>query len=130
MSTGVIIAIVVVVVILLAVLLALPRLRERARVRARERELGQRRDRVIEEHHEEADARMSRAQEAEQRARIAQQEAERERAAAQLNQEKAGLHERGLADHELIDEDERDKFEGTSAVQTPAQETERTTGGR
>jgi multidrug resistance efflux pump len=92
-------------------------MRERARVRARERELGQRRGRVIEEHRQEAEVRTSRAQEAEQRARIAQQEAERERAAAQLSQEKAGLHERGLADHELIEDDERERFAGTSAVE-------------
>ena len=43
-------------------------------------------------------------------ARIAQQEAERERAEANSGEEQASMHERGLADHELIDESERDRF--------------------
>ena len=38
------------------------------------------------------------------------------RAEAQLREEKAALPERGLADRELIDENERDHFAGTSAV--------------
>ena len=46
---------------------------------------------------------------------MAQKEAERERAEAELHQERATMHERGEADHELIDEHERDKFAGTSA---------------
>ena len=47
---------------------------------------------------------------------MAEQEAQRERAAAQAREEQATLHERGLADHELISDDERDEFAGTSAV--------------
>ena len=35
---------------------------------------------------------------------------------AELHQERAGLHEHGMADHELIGDDERDRFEGTSAM--------------
>lgn len=128
MSTGVIVAIVVVVLLLLGLLAALPRLRERGRIRARERELGDRRDQVIQEHNQEAQARTSQAEEAEQRARIAEQEAQQQRAAAQLSQEKAGLHERGLADHELIEDDEREKFAGTSAVESPGEEAERPAG--
>lgn len=128
MSVGVIIVIAVVVVAVVALLLFLPRLRERARIRARERELGQRRGQVIEQHNQEAEARAGRAEEAEQRARIAHQEAERERAAAQLSQEKAGLHKAGLADHELIDEEERDRFAGTSAVESSPQEEARPAG--
>ena len=58
----------------------------------------------------------ARPAEAEQRARIAQREAEAERAQAELHQERAGLHEKGMADHELIDDSERDKFAGTSAI--------------
>jgi hypothetical protein len=46
---------------------------------------------------------------------MAQKEAERQRAEAELHQERATMHERGDADHELIDEHERDKFAGTSA---------------
>jgi hypothetical protein len=41
----------------------------------------------------------------------------RERAESQLAKEKAKLHERGLADHELIDPDERERFAGTSAAE-------------
>ena len=45
-----------------------------------------------------------------------QREAEAERAQAELHQERAGLHEKGMADHELIDDSEREKFAGTSAM--------------
>jgi hypothetical protein len=117
MTTGAIIAIVVVALIIIALLaFMLPRMRSRARVQKRERELQQRREAVAGEHRAEADARSRQAAEAEQRARIAAKEAEAERAQADLHQERAGLHERGMADHELIDESERDKFAGTSAM--------------
>src|SRR5947209_4313498 len=113
---AIIVIAVVVVAILLALVLALPRTREKERVKKRERELGQRRDRVVSEHREEADVRTRQAEEAELRARIAEQEAQRERAEAQLRQEHASLHGRGMADHELIADDEREHFAGTSAV--------------
>ena len=117
MSTLVVVLIVVVVVlVLLGLFFLLPRVRETARVKKRERELGQRRDQVVSDHREQAEVRDRRAEEAEQRARIAEQEAERERAEAQLRQEKASLHERGMADHELVEEHEREDFKGTSAV--------------
>ena len=45
-----------------------------------------------------------------------EREAEAERAQAELHSERAGLHERGMADHELIDDSERDRFAGTSAT--------------
>jgi hypothetical protein len=91
--------------------------RERARVKRREHELDQRRDQVVTEHREEAGVRNRQAEEAEQRARIAEQEAQRARAEAQLREEKAAMHERGMADHDLIGDHERDRFEGTSAVE-------------
>lgn len=117
MSTGVIIVIVVVVVIvLIGLLVALPRMRQRAQIRGRERRLDERRDQVVTSHREEAAQRERQAELAEQRARVAEQEAQRERAAASAREEQANLHERGLADHELISEDERDDFAGTSAV--------------
>jgi ABC-type siderophore export system fused ATPase/permease subunit len=117
MSTAVIIVIVAIVVILLiAVMVALPRMRQRAQIRGREKRLDERRDQVVTAHREEAAGRERRAEVAEQRARVAEQEARRERAAAQAREEQANLHERGLADHELISEDERDDFAGTSAV--------------
>jgi hypothetical protein len=84
-------------------------------MRKRERELANRRDAVATEHREVADSRQREAEEAERRARMAQKEAERQRAEAELHQERATMHERGHADHELIDEHERDKFAGTSA---------------
>ncbi len=114
MSTGVIVALVVVVVVIaLVVAFAMPRMR----VKARERELGQRRERVATEHREEAEGRMKNADVAERKARMAEQEAQRERAEAQLQQERAELHEKGLADHELVADDERERFAGTSAVE-------------
>ncbi len=117
MSTGAIIAIVVVALIIIALLaFMLPRMRARARVQKRERELQQRREHVAGEHRAEANERERQAAEAEQRARIAAREAEAERAQAELHSERAGLHERGMADHELIDDNERDRFAGTSAM--------------
>ena len=117
MSTGAIIAIVVVALIVLALLaFMLPRMRAKAEVQKRERELQTRRDRAAEEQRAEAAARERQASEAEQKARIAAKEAEAERAQAELHQERAGLHERGMADHELIDESERERFAGTSAM--------------
>jgi FtsZ-interacting cell division protein ZipA len=116
MSTGAIIAIVVVALVLLALLaFVLPRMRKNAQVRARERELGQRRERAAEEHRAEADSRRRDAEMAEQKARMAETEAKRERAEAELGEERARMHERGMADQELIDEKEREKFAGTSA---------------
>lgn len=67
-------------------------------------------------HRQEAAQSEQRAEVASQRARIAEQEARREQAEADLANEKAALHERGLADHELVDESERADFEGTPAV--------------
>jgi len=117
MTTGAIIAIVVVALIIIALLaFVMPRMREKARIQKRERELQQRRDRVADEHRAEADQRERQAAEAEQRARIAQREAEAERAQAELHQERAGLHERGMADDELIEDHERERFAGTSAM--------------
>jgi hypothetical protein len=117
MSTGAIIAIVVVALIIIALLaFVLPRMRARARERARERELQDRRERVVGEHRAQAEQREREAAEAEQRARIAEREAQAQRAQAELHQERAGLHERGMADHELIEDHEREHFAGTSAA--------------
>lgn len=113
--TIIVIAVVVVAILLVAVWL-LPRARETARIKRRERELGHRREQAITEHREVAESRSRSANEAERRARIAEQEARRERAEAQLSEEKAGLHERGMADDELVSDDERPRFAGTSAV--------------
>ena len=115
MSTGLIIAIVVVALILLAVLFLIPRMKRQAQLKKRERELGHRREAVATEHREVASTREREAEQAEREARMAQKEAERQRAEAELHQERATMHERGDADHELIEEHERDKFAGTSA---------------
>ena len=112
---AIIVIAVVVVLILLVLMFAMPRARETARIKRRERELGQRRERVVSEHRQEADTRTRRAQEAEQRARIAEQEARLEREQARLREEQAALHERGMADHELVADHEREQFAGTSA---------------
>ena len=45
---------------------------------------------------------------------MAQQAAERERAEANLQNERATMHERGMADDELIDDNERDRFAGVA----------------
>jgi FtsZ-interacting cell division protein ZipA len=117
MSTGLIIAIVVVALILLAlVAFVLPRARRNAQVKARERELEQRRERVAGEHRAEAEERHRHAELAEQKAQMAEAEAKRERAEAEMREQRATMHERGMADHELVDESERDRFAGTSAT--------------
>jgi len=117
MSTIAIVAIVVAALIIIALLaFVLPRMRSRARVRARERELQGRREQVAGEHRAEAEQREREAAQAEQRARIAEREAQAQRAQAQLHEERAGLHERGMADDELIEDHERERFEGTSAM--------------
>jgi hypothetical protein len=126
MTTGAIIAIVVVALIVIGLLaFMMPRMRARARVQKRERELTQRRERVAGEHRQQAEVREREAAEAEQRARIAEREAQAERAQAQLHAEKAGLHERGMADQELIADEERDRFAGTSAMSDDTAATDR-----
>jgi hypothetical protein len=116
MSTGAIIAIVVVALIVIAVLVMVPRMRAAARRKQAERELHSRRTAVAQEHRSAAAERESRAEMAEQKARMAETEAKRERAEAELREQRAQMHEQGMADHELIDESERDKFAGTSAT--------------
>jgi hypothetical protein len=112
MSTGLIVAIIVVVLALIALLVMLPRMRAAAERKQAQRELESRRETVAEQHRAEAAERERRAEMAEERARLAQQDAERERAEANLRHEQASLHERGLADDELIDDSERDRFAG------------------
>jgi FtsZ-interacting cell division protein ZipA len=117
MDTGVIIAIVVAALILIAlVAFLLPRMRRQAQVQKRERELEQRRQHVAGEHRAEAEERSRQAEMAEQKARLAETEAKKERAEAELHEQRAQTHESGMADHELVGDDERDKFAGTSAV--------------
>jgi len=110
MSTGLIVAIVVAAIIILALLVMLPRMRAAGERKKAERELHSRREAVADEHRSAAAQRESRAEQAEQKARMAQQTAERERAEANLQSEHADMHERGMADHELIDDGERDRF--------------------
>jgi type II secretory pathway pseudopilin PulG len=111
MSTELIIAIIVVVVlVLIALLVMLPRMRAAANRKQAQRELQSRRETVAEQHRAEAAEREKRAELAEHKVRIAQQDAERERAEANLRHEQAAMHERGLADDELIDESERNRF--------------------
>ncbi len=117
MDTGLIIAIVVVALILLAIVaFVMPRMQRQAKVRARERELEQRRERAAGEHRAEAQERSRQAEMAEQKAKLAETEAKRERAEADLHEQRAQTTESGMADHELVGDDERDKFAGTSAV--------------
>jgi FtsZ-interacting cell division protein ZipA len=128
MSTGLIIAIVVVALILLALLVfVLPRARARSAERARERELERRRERAVSEHRTEAESRAVDAERAEQRARMAEQEARRERAESDLHAERAEAHERGMADDELLGDEERrgGRFDRTPEDE-PAAEPERT----
>jgi FtsZ-interacting cell division protein ZipA len=115
MSTGLIIAIVVAAIILIALFaFVLPRMRRQKEMRDRRRELEHRRERVAGEHRDEAEGRSRNAELAEQKARIAEQEAKRERAEAELHQSRAEAHERGMADEELVEDHERDRFASAS----------------
>jgi hypothetical protein len=116
MSTGLIIAIVIVVLILIALLVLLPRMRAKAEERKATKELEGRRERVATEHREEASTRASRAERAEQEAVMAQKNAEVERAQADRHEQEAQLHERGMADDKLIDDHERDRFDGVAGT--------------
>jgi hypothetical protein len=110
MSTWLIVAIVVAAIIIIALLVMLPRIRASARRKQAERELHSRRETVAEEHRSAASERESRAEMAEQKARMAEQAAQRERAEANLQSERAKMHERGMADQELVEPSERDRF--------------------
>ena len=110
MSTGLIILIIVVVLILIALAVMLPRMRATKARRDAERELGSRRERAVEEHRSQAADREAAADEAEQRARMAQAAAEKERADANVHNERANMHERGMADDQLVEDHERDRF--------------------
>ena len=95
---------------MIALAVLLPRMRATKARRQAERELHSRRERAVGEHRNEAAEREAKAEEAEQRARMAQAAAEKERAEANLQSERANMHERGMADHELVEEHERDRF--------------------
>ena len=116
MSTGVIIAIIVVVVIALIAIALFSRARGTIRAKQRERELGRRRDSAAKVYREAASDKNQRADAAEERARMAELEAQRERTEAELHAQHAQVHEQGLADDELIREDERGKFETTGST--------------
>ena len=116
MSTGLIVVIVVAAIILLALLVMLPRMRASAQRQKAERELNQRRETVAGEHRSAAREREQRADMAEQKARLAQQAAEKERAEAGMMEQRAQMHERGMADHELVDDSDRDRFADVMAT--------------
>lgn len=116
MTTAVIVAIVVAAIILVALLVMLPRMRHKAVERRHVRELESRRSAEAKRQRSEASERERRAEIAEQEARMARQKAERDRADAQLHEERARMHERGMADHDLIEDHERDKFAGVAGV--------------
>ena len=82
------------------------------------------------EHRGAAEERTKQADLADRKARIAEQEAQRERADAQLHEERAAMHEEGLVDHELVGQNERDRFAGTSAVSTDREALEEEREGR
>jgi hypothetical protein len=125
MTTGAIIAIVVAALIIIALIAFLM---PRARARREQRELETRREQRAGEHRQEAELREREAAEAEQRARLAEREAEVQRAQAELHNEKAGLHERGMADDELVENDEatteRGRFHRESIADADARDRE------
>ena len=114
MSTGLIILIVVVALLLIGLLVMLPRMRAKSEERKAQRELESRRERVATEHRETASARATEADRAEHEAEIAQQKARAERAEAERHEAEAKMHDRGLADDQLVEDHERDRFAGVT----------------
>ena len=125
MSAGLIFLIVVVALIVIGLVFLMPRMRAKAEERKAARELESRRERVATEHREAASTRSTRAERAEQEAAVAQQNAQRERAEAERLEQEAQLHERGLADDKLIEDDERDRFDGVSGSTATADRDDR-----
>jgi FtsZ-interacting cell division protein ZipA len=128
-STGFIVAIVVIAIIIVALLMLLPRMRATARRKQAERELRSRREAVADEHRQVAAHRETRAEEAERKARMAAQAAERERAEANVQHERASMHERGMADDQLIEEHERERFAGVAGPDQTADADDRARAG-
>jgi hypothetical protein len=116
MFTELIIGVALVVLVLVALLVLLPRMRAKAEEGKATKELESRRERVAGEHRQEAGARSASAEESERKAAIAHQTAKSERAEAERLEQEAQLHERGLADDKLIDDHERDRFEGVAGT--------------
>ena len=56
---------------------------------------------------------------------MAQKNAQVERAQAERHEQEAQLHERGMADDKLIDDDERDRFDGVSGSTATADRDDR-----
>jgi hypothetical protein len=125
MDTWLIVVIVVAAVILLALLVVLPRIRASARRKQAERELHSRRETVAGEHRSAAAERETQAEKAEREARMADQAAQRERAEANLQSERAEMHERGMADQEIVDPSERERFRDVANPPTEDQRFER-----
>lgn len=101
MDTGVIIAIAVAVILVIAVLVMLSRSRGSAKEKKAEREILQRREAAADRHQTEAQQRAVEAERLEHEARA-------QRLEAQAQGERAALHQRGLADEELVRNDESD----------------------
>lgn len=101
MDTGVMIAIAVAVILVIAVLVMLARSRGSAKQRKAEREILKRREAAAGRHQTEAQERALEAQRLEHEARAQRLEAE-------AQGERAALHQRGLADQELVRSDESD----------------------
>jgi FtsZ-interacting cell division protein ZipA len=113
MSTGLIIAIVVAALILIALFAFVLSRARRSAESKRANASSSRVARVAGEQRAEAEERRSQAAMAEQRAQMAESEAKRERAETEL---RAQMHEGGMADHELVDASEHERFAGTSAA--------------
>ena len=94
----------------------LPRMRAQGReCKARERELEQRRERVADRAPARPPSARARGREGRAEGRASpRQRPSAERAEAELPRAEAELHERGMADDELIEDHERERFAGTS----------------
>jgi hypothetical protein len=113
MSTGAIVAIVIAALIVLAlVAIVIPRMR----ARGEERRLQARREEVAGRHRAQAEDRQLRAEHSEHQATIAEAEAQKARAEAELHESRAQLHERGLADDRLDEDNAEPRFDRQPGV--------------
>ena len=129
MSTGFIIAIVVVVLILIALLVMLPRMRAKAEERKAQKELECRRDRVATENREAASDARHRGREGRAGGRDRPAEGPGAARRGRALEAEAKMHERGLADDQLVEDHERDRFAGVDRRRRHRRDADRTDDG-
>jgi FtsZ-interacting cell division protein ZipA len=133
-TTTLIVLAIIAAVVLVALLVLLPRMRAKQRERQMEREIATRRSQAADRHRGVAQRRETEAERLEREARAARLEAD-------AHAERAQVHERGLADDQLVDDQEehlvdhvrsrdREFDDGRAVSETRTVSEERVSNGR